>query len=728
MNTKDRSLMPGPVGPFPPLPDPLPPLPEPPGPVPPLPEPPDPQPPVLYPQPVPRPILRPWPPFRFRSLRCGCYLINYKPNSSSIVTYDGTLRVECHSNGRTASGDLYQRPYFWFPWRPGFPPIPRRPILFPGPNPAAGIPVLSRTRYRYYLRVTQLLEWFTIGDSFTLGFEMWRFTRSSGGWSAGGTWTNEGAFTASMGWQTAPTGYPSSANYLAGDVKNNTGVTVGRLTMGWVSEYLRKATVEIDRVSQSEAPLDNGAGLDWRAVGDGIGWDITVDESDANVAEASGESWSNAELHQAMLSRRDASNLDAEWRYHVLAVRRLDATSRGIMYDAYAGDSNNVPREGCAISSHWTIPNESKWGNVKGMRFGTASAPYFRTAVHETGHSMGLYHNTADNGFMNTTGVIASDSLTPGSPSFPNNVQWSYNSEDAKRLRHMPDIYVRPGGTPFGTSYTSTPISPTDLVEEVEGLELSVMPLIDSVPLGAPVRVNIELKNTSDQPLFAPATLSMKGGLVKGQVIDPTGAVRTFVPLVRCIEDHPVEILAPKKSIKHSITLLRGAQGALFSMPGIHRIIVEAHWDVDDMGAQVLGNADVMVTPAVDDAHAQAALKVLSTPDALLTLVLGGDHLAEGIEAIQAALENPVLRPHFTYIEAKRMAERFGKRKANLKAAAKVIDDATVMSPAEIKRAAGLAKARGADSASGKNIAKALKKIASKITVNAEIKKLIDSI
>ena len=74
------------------------------------------------------------------------------------------------------------------------------------------------------------------------------------------------------------------------------------------------------------------------------------------------------------------------------------------------------------------------------------------------------------------------------------------------------------------------------------------------------------------------------------------------------------------------------------------------------------------------------------------------------------------------------MAERFGKRQANLKTAAKVIDESTVMSPAEIKKAVAMAKAKGGKSAPGKNIAKALKKIASKITVGAETKKLIDSI
>jgi hypothetical protein len=362
------------------------------------------------------------------------------------------------------------------------------------------------------------------------------------------------------------------------------------------------------------------------------------------------------------------------------------------------------------------------------MRFGTATAPYFRTVVHETGHAMGLYHNTADNGFMNTTDVIASNSLTPGSPAFPNNVQWSYNGDDAKRLRHMPDIYVRPGGLPFGTSYATTPISPTDLSVAIEDLALHVSPLLESVPLGAPVRVNVELVNISDtQPVFAPTTLSMKSGLVRGTVVDPNGSVRTFVPLLRCIEEHPIGTLNPGQHITHAITLLRGAQGALFPMPGIYQIGVEVHWDNGGVEATVTGEANVMVTSAVDDAHAQAALKVLSTPDTLLTLVLGGDHLKDGISAIQTALQNPVLRPHFAYIEAKRLAERFGKRRANLRAAAELIDDSTVMSPAEIKKTARLVKAEGADSAPGKNIVKTLKSKVTALDVGNEVEDMVES-
>jgi hypothetical protein len=497
--------------------------------------------------------------------------------------------------------------------------------------------------------------------------------------------------------------------------------------MGWVSEYLRKITVEIDRVSASESPLNNGSGVDWKSVFDSVGWDVTIDESDTNVAEPSGDSWSDAEMHQALLARRDASDLDAEWRYHVLAVRLIDSTPRGIMYDSGATDSNNVPREGVGIASHWVIPNSDPWGLVKGMRFGTAAAPYFRTAVHELGHGHGLFHNTVDNGFMNTTDVIAS-SGTATTP-FPNNILWSFAPDDQKRLRHYPDVFVRPGGTAFGTASTTTPpITPTDVMVEIDGLELRVSPWLASIPLGAPVRVNVELVNTSGESMFAPSTLGMKSGLVRGTVVDPSGTLRTFAPLVLCIEENPVGSLDPGQSIVDSITLLRGGQGPLFPSSGVYSITVEVHWGSGGAEATVTGKTSIIVTPAVDEAHSEAALKVLSAPDALLTLVLGGDHLTDGIEAIQSAVENPVLRPHFAYIEAKRLAKPFWEREADPEAASELIDESTVMSPAEIEKAARLVEAQGADSAAGQSIAETLKEKVRTLDVGDEVRGIVDSL
>lgn len=627
---------------------------------------------------------------KFFSLAQGCYLVNFTPLGTSYH-YDGTLRVQKVGTNTIASGDLYNhKPFKIWPKKkeatdPGsFQPVDNALSLFGEPNPANGVPIFSRNNYRYYLRITQILESVSLSKSFTLGFEMWKFN----GVSATPTWTNEGAFKSEMTFTTAPAGYPSEASYLVGAVKNSANVVVGNLTMGWVSKYMRSVIVEIDRVKDSEPPLDSGLGHTWQSIFDTVDWKINVIESNNNVTEVSGDSWSDGEMHAAMLKWRDSADLDSEWRYHILAVNLIDSTPRGIMYDADSTDSNNVPREGIGIATNWTIPNDASWGKVKGMRFGSAKAPYFRTALHEIGHAMGLYHNTVDMGIMNTTDVIAASA---GSAlKFPDNIKWAHAADDQKRLRHMPDIFVRPGGTPFGTSYSVHPLSPDDESEYPEGLALNVKPVQDVVPIGAPVRLEISLENISNEILPAPRSLNIKDGCVEGKITDPTGNVRSFKSIVICVDDTPLKKLKPKEKVSNSLTLLRGVEGALFASSGSYTIEVEVSWDFRGGHIAITNRTNVYITPAKDDDHARAAMKILSTPDTLLSLAITGDHLTNGNEAINVALQNPVLRPHYLYIEAKRLAKPFGKRKRDIKGAVNLLKQESVMSKSEIKKAVKL--------------------------------------
>jgi hypothetical protein len=299
---------------------------------------------------------------------------------------------------------------------------------------------------------------------------------------------------------------------------------------------------------------------------------------------------------------------------------------------------------------------------------------------------------------MNTTDVIASS--CPGT--FPACIKWDFHSDNQKQLRHYPDVFVRPGGAQFGQASTSTPaISPTDLDVEPPDLRLTVTPVMGAVPLGAPVRINVELRNDGEMPVFAPSSLNLKNGLLSGTVIDPGGTARSFLPLFGCMDELPIEELAPGASVSNSITLLRGGQGALFPSAGLYRIQVLVSWDVHGIESAVLGEASVMVSAAVDEKHAEAALRVLSTPDTLLTVVLGGDHLDEGVSAIQAALDNPVLRPHYAYIEARRLSKASGKRGADPEQAARLLTGDVVMSPAERKKAATMGKGGKAAAAKG---------------------------
>ncbi len=677
-------------------------------------------------------------PLHIRSLRAGCYLIRLTSHTNPLSVEDGTLRVETHHDGRTASGDLYQRRVLFLAPVPVLPPtsgtppsfvrraIARGPILVPGPRPADGIPVLPRDRYRHYLCVNTLLEGLTLGNSFTLGFDLYRFDHGAK------TWTNEGPFTAQMTWTTAPAGFPSTRDYLEGDVKNAAGTVVGRLTMGWISSSLRRAVVEIDRVPASECPRDNGAGTDWKTIFQRVGWDVTVVESNANVTEVSGESWSDIECHQAMMAWRDSADLDAQWRYHLLCVRRLDSTERGIMFDAYGSDANNIPREGAAIASHWTFPDTEPWGKCRGERFGATTAPYFRTAVHELGHAMMQFHpwSTTGNHLMQVTPQIAENAVAP--VQFPDDIEWAFSPEDARRLRHLPDVVVRPDsslrfGSDVGSSYAGTPLSPADVTAELEGLEVSLTPLLDAVPFGAPVRVRVDVTNTGPQPLPIPSRLDFKSGIVTGQVVDPAGRVRPFSTIVRYMDGFETTLLMPGQRVSESLTLLRGPDGALFAAPGMHRIIVSLSWDGGGAMVHVSGETTVMVTAAADEAHAKAARLVMDTPDTLLAMVIGGDHLVDGIRAVQTALKNPVLRPHFAYFEAKRLARRSGSRRPSLHEAAELLGDDTVMSVTELARAAGWFRGEGGGS-DRKSIATLLERKAKAQDANEDILRTIHAL
>jgi len=606
-------------------------------------------------------------------LPTGCYLLKFTPPGASPSSFLwGTLRVHHAGSAMTVSGDLYLQRML-----PGdLEPALREALSWPDPAPSAGIPCFPRRDYRYYMRATGAA---LRGMGVELQLEPHLYDHATASWSS------QGARTCLLQPVDPPAGYSRQVNYVAGDLKTSTGAVRGRLTAGHVSRYLRKATLEIDRVAASEVPRNSGAGVDYRTIFDRAGWDLHVVESQANLAETSSGTWTDAELHAAMLRHRERTDHDRSWRYHLLCVRRLTSTERGIMYDAYGGDSNNVPREGAAVASHWMIPDHPSWGGVRNQRFGAAPSVYFRTVVHEISHAMGLYHpDGSGNYVMQATNVIAG-SATTSSP-FPQNILWEHAPIDQKRLRHLPDAWVRPGGKAFGSEHSTAPISVGDGGDAPVGLRLEVTPLLSSVPLGAPVRIRARLVNDSSGELPAPARFSLKAGALSGAVRGPAAADKSFSTIVHCMDEVlPPVRLRPGEALEAEETLLRGRDGALFDAPGLHTITVHADYAVSGVELRVTGRADVLVTPPVDAAHAEAARVVLATKDLLLTLALGGDHLDEGVRALHVALDNPVLRPHFAAIEAKRVARPFFDRPADPQRALAYMREDAVLSGQERK-------------------------------------------
>lgn len=631
-------------------------------------------------------------------LRLGCYLLRFTPvaamrkGHSSIYEggeenfghFDGTFRVWHEAEQVTASGDLY----YHKPFTPSEDDMDQVEIWdWPLFEPRTdGIPVFPFDKYRFHIRVASLNPDDAVIEALLMRFEMYEYLHEER------RFDNRGCFSTRMSWSLAPRGYRSRADYLTGEVRDCANNVVGLLTMGWVSDSLRRAVIEIDRVADSEAPLSDGGEVNWQSIFDQTGWQIEIDESDNIVPEPSGESWSGAELHSAMLDWRKPFPDEHEWRYHLLCVRRLDRTERGFMYDRRALDSDKVPREGAAIASHWVFPDEQHWGKVRGVRFGAACAPYFRTAVHEIGHAFCLIHNSSGSGFhiMRTTGMIGHKAKTVGKE-FPENIDWSFAPEDTHRLRHAPDAFIRPGGLDFGELFTMFQEIDNPNPRRANDLVVEVTTIAQTVPIGAPVRVHVALLNRGEQARLAPASLSFRDGHVSGRVYDENGNCREFRSLFLCIDERAPVKLEPGDRIEHSFTLLRGPHGALFPHAGSFRVEFEIRWEQDTTHFLTTGSCNVKVAKPRNPSHEVAARRLLETPDATLSLILAGDHLPEGRAAIQAVLDNKVLHSHYAVIEARRLATRFKDRPVDVNGAANVLDESTVMTPSEIRRLALLA-------------------------------------
>jgi hypothetical protein len=347
---------------------------------------------------------------------------------------------------------------------------------------------------------------------------------------------------------------------------------------------------------------------------------------------------------------------------------------------------------------------------------------------------MMLYHpdNPYENYIMQKTVQIAHNARAP--QEFPDNIEWSFSPRDVHLLCHLPDIAIRPGGVCFGTPHDRLPVNARDEVIEADGLELIVSPLHEIVPIGALVRVNFSLTNRSDQVKLVPGSLRMKSGNVSGRVIDPLGTGQEFATIIRYTRRNSSDVMArelpPGESISHSATLLWGTEGPLFPTSGFYRIILELNWYLEGVRIRISGSAGVMVTPPKDDEHARAALRIFSNPDVLLALAIGGDHIEVGNEVIRNAINHPVLKPHYELMEAKRVGQRFFKRKPSLKETMVMVDESTVMSPTEVIRMAKILRDFAKETE--KEVVKKMKKLlvikAKGTTVEEEVKKILKEV
>ncbi|MBR0971616.1 hypothetical protein JQ572_13580 [Bradyrhizobium japonicum] len=629
--------------------------------------------------------LQPFPPFRLCRLdfREGCYQINFRP-TAGFVTFEGTLRVDRSAPDGGAdhlivSGDLYSK-------RPVIGPIPG-PVLpvvgagtdeeegadsgltslagslsaldnpiIPSPILRPRIPIFPRARYHSYLRVTSVSAPVAVPFpkkcELTITAEQFNYTQPPVG-QFKGTFPATPSRTVTMKLSKVPAPFPFSLTggpFYQGRLFEG-GVDKGSITLAWVSKFFRRCTLEIDTLvgAVRPAPVPDGAGGTefFDTVFAKTGWQLSVVQDQLNVPVPSGVTptncWSSADLHALMTNvRNPATNLDTEWRVHMIVVPAKLGCSRGIMYDQIG-----VPREGCASFSDdgYPVGDSSNFGLAANKKQRDVPRAFLRSATHELTHTLNQIHQeqetAADNSIMTTTPSVADVLGGPatGAPGvFPDQIKLAHNTNVRHHLNHMPDPVIRPGGWPFASWFpTGAPQAADRHDFDSSELALTVTATTGRVALGQPLDLSWTMTNTSGVSLRAPNDVSIEALFASITVTDAEGRERPVRPFVILCEHAKLSELEPGKSITASAKVFWSTAGFAFEKPGRYRVDVAVSWSAQGVMVGVQSGVDVFVDYPTSDTDNHSANLVLH-PEVGTWVALGGEayHLGEACRRLQA--------------------------------------------------------------------------------------------
>jgi hypothetical protein len=622
----------------------------------------------------------PWPPLRYcgLSLPQGCYQLSISTTYSKSPFFFrsfklGSLRVEHSGSGYIISGDTYRYAFFDILWGGGIPSF--------GP---AQIPVYPRNRYRSYLKATSVyIPRFSFGRCrITLNLDAYDYTQPLAP-SFDGSFpsTPSRSMTIYLTPATPPSGYTGA--YLTGQVYIG-GVlqTSMSITLAWVSDHYRKATVEVHTMTGAVAPAPvpaSGGGTEYfDTVYQHANWQLNVITDPTPVPVPSGVTatacWAYGNLHNVMTNLVDfpTVNLDREWYIHLLVVPAALHCGRGAMFD-----SINVPREGVASYSDDGYPSSesANFGTAANQLQRNVTRAFLRSASHEITHGFNQIHQEleggADNSIMTTTPSVA-DYLATHGGTFPNDIFLGFNDHVRHHLIHLPDIVIRPGGMTFNAGHNGIPVPQADtdgdeMYIDHPGLDLKFAAKKLRVRIGEPLHLEWELKNVSDEAIWLPGDLSIEDEFAEISVTKPNGdEIQMPTYVIKCDSAFFIEA-KPGDKISATHYLFWSTQGFAFDTPGKHTVTLEISWRSRGATVGKKASVDVFVDYPVTEKENDVIAHIMND-EVGKYVALGGHayHLKSAVDHIEAAMrihkDHPASKAMANFYDAKRAARLKGKK------------------------------------------------------------------
>jgi hypothetical protein len=379
---------------------------------------------------------------------------------------------------------------------------------------------------------------------------------------------------------------------------------------------------------------------------------IPVDAAGSEAAPT----WSDSELHNAMVNHFSAHADQPQWRVWMLVATTHDQGARGIMFDY----SDSFQRQGAAVF----------YDAIQGTDAATQRAQ-LRTYVHELGHAFNLLHSW-DKGFadppqplgpngglgdlswMNYAWKYQPAAPAPGGESaYWANFPFHFTDNELVHLRHgfMRDVIM--GANPFAKGAAEVdPALFEDPLSDNSGLAFELRSK-EAFGYGEPVVVELKLSATDLRGRETHGYLHPKDEFVSIAIRQPSGRVVLYRPMLRrCMdEDRSIRLDPGQPAIYDSAYIGFGRDGLYFDQPGQYEL--RAQYVAADGSRIVSPVLRLRVrTPASAEDERVGELMMGEEQGKLLAL-LGSDSedLRRGREALDTVLAEHATHPLAVYAQ-----------------------------------------------------------------------------
>ena len=365
---------------------------------------------------------------------------------------------------------------------------------------------------------------------------------------------------------------------------------------GFQNDSFRELELEYDTVAGTNAVTSINTGsfnggpanlvnenLSIETIYNRAGFNTSKSGSDSAVAIAGAGGdvkWTKAELHDAMETHWSDYQASAQWAaYTLFAGKYTDSTVAGIMFDS--SDANQ--RQGVAVFNDAMSHLNDRWK--------------FFAAVHEIGHACNLYHawsktsgtnwtpqgnDSESRSFMNYPQYVAG-----GEPSFWSSFHYRFSDDELFFMRHAPEVYVKMGGSAFGTDHAFDTQSDQLGVGQIDPQDPGNVDPNPKLALDArvnrespifeflePVKLELKLTNTSANAVDIDKHALEASNKVTVIITRQGHNGRTWKPYARMCQNPETISLESGASIYETLSISSGLNGWDLAEPGVYDITV----------------------------------------------------------------------------------------------------------------------------------------------------------